>query len=179
MKKNKMMRIASVLLVAVLLSTCAISGTFAKYVTTFEGTDTAKVATWAVTVNGIDQATKNFTFDILQTITDTDDGDEAGNTDDDVLADRLAPGTKGSFTIVIKNTSEVNATYATTFDFPAGTPITFTPENTSGNLAMSDGEATVTVNWEWPFDQSNDAADMALAGTDLTVTATVTVTQVN
>lgn len=48
MKKNKMMRIASVLLVAVLISTCAISGTFAKYITKAEGEDTARVAKWGI-----------------------------------------------------------------------------------------------------------------------------------
>ena len=59
MKKNKMMRIASVLLVAVLLSTCAISGTFAKYVTTDSGSDSARVAKFAFTVseNGTDFTT--------------------------------------------------------------------------------------------------------------------------
>ena len=46
MKTNKMMRIASVLLVAVLLTTCSISGTFAKYVSQATGTDTARVAYW-------------------------------------------------------------------------------------------------------------------------------------
>lgn len=51
MKKNKMMRIASVLLVAVILTTCAISGTYAKYVTSTTGTDKARVAYW-----GFDQA---------------------------------------------------------------------------------------------------------------------------
>ena len=50
MKKNKMMRIASVLLIAVLMTTCAISGTFAKYVTSAEGSDTARVAKWGVTI---------------------------------------------------------------------------------------------------------------------------------
>ena len=44
MKKNKMMRIASALLVAVILTTCAISGTFAKYVTSTPGSDSARVA---------------------------------------------------------------------------------------------------------------------------------------
>ena len=43
MKKNVMMRVASALLVAVLLSTCTISGTFAKYVTTSSGNDNAEV----------------------------------------------------------------------------------------------------------------------------------------
>ena len=176
MRKNKMMRLASVLLVAVLMTTCAISGTFAKYTTTFTGTDTAKVATWEIAVNEGTQATKTFTFDILQTIVDYG-GDEDGSTDDDVLADRLAPGTKGSFTIVLKNTSEVNAKYETVFTFPSG-PITFTPTNSNGTLAMINGEATITVNWAWPF-EGNDAADMALAGTDLTVTASIVVEQVN
>ena len=50
MRKNKMMRLASALLVAVLLTTCAISGTFAKYVTSASGDDTARVAKWGVTI---------------------------------------------------------------------------------------------------------------------------------
>lgn len=46
-----MLRIASVLLVAVLLTTCIISGAFAKYVTTDESvSDIAQVAKWGVTV---------------------------------------------------------------------------------------------------------------------------------
>ena len=50
MKKNKMMRVASALLVAVLLTTCAISGTFAKYTTSETSYDEARVAKWGVTV---------------------------------------------------------------------------------------------------------------------------------
>jgi len=44
------MRIASVLLVAALISTCAISGTFAKYVTEDSAYDSARVAKFGVTV---------------------------------------------------------------------------------------------------------------------------------
>ena len=51
MRKNKMMRAASALMVAVLLTTCTISGTFAKYVTTAEGKDTARVAKFDVTAD--------------------------------------------------------------------------------------------------------------------------------
>ena len=50
-KKNNALRAASTLLVAVLLSTCAISGTFAKYVTSGSGTDSARVAKWGVVIN--------------------------------------------------------------------------------------------------------------------------------
>ena len=51
MRKNKMMRLASALLVAVLLTTCAISGTFAKYVTSANSTDSARVAKWGVVID--------------------------------------------------------------------------------------------------------------------------------
>lgn len=51
MKKNRMMRLASGLLVAVLMTTSMISGTFAKYVTTATAEDTARVAKWGVVVS--------------------------------------------------------------------------------------------------------------------------------
>ena len=50
MKKNRVMRIASVLMALALISTCAISGTFAKYVTKAEGTDSARVAKWGILI---------------------------------------------------------------------------------------------------------------------------------
>ena len=49
MKKNKMMRTASGLMIATLLTTGVISGTFAKYTTTDSAKDTARVAKWGVT----------------------------------------------------------------------------------------------------------------------------------
>ena len=54
MKKNVMMRLACFLLVAVLISTSAISGTYAKYVSAGSGTDTARVAKWGVQIQGFD-----------------------------------------------------------------------------------------------------------------------------
>lgn len=63
MKKNRMMRVASTLLVAVLLSTCAVSGTFAKYVTSASGSDTARVAKWGVEVGGMDNKLFKTTYD--------------------------------------------------------------------------------------------------------------------
>ncbi len=50
MKKNKMMRLASGLLVLVLLTTGIIGGTLAKYTTLNSASDTARVAKWGVTV---------------------------------------------------------------------------------------------------------------------------------
>ena len=51
MRKNKMMRLASALLILTLLTTCAISGTFAKYVTSDTASDTARVAKFGVDVS--------------------------------------------------------------------------------------------------------------------------------
>ncbi|MBP5173769.1 MAG: hypothetical protein ILP01_02360 [Clostridia bacterium] len=48
--KNKMMRIASILMVAVLLTVCAVSSTFAKYVTSVEVGDAARVAKWGIVI---------------------------------------------------------------------------------------------------------------------------------
>lgn len=50
MKKNKMLRLASVLLVMTLLTTSIIGGTFAKYTSTGKVSDTARVAKWGVEI---------------------------------------------------------------------------------------------------------------------------------
>lgn len=86
MKKNFMMRAASALLVAVLLSTCTISGTFAKYTTTASGSDQARVAKWGVEVSGM-------ASNLFAKTYATDTGNALGNV---VVADEkvVAPGTK-------------------------------------------------------------------------------------
>ena len=53
MKKNRMMRLASLLLVCVLLTTSVISGTYAKYVTRATGSDSARVAKFGVEVQAL------------------------------------------------------------------------------------------------------------------------------
>ena len=82
MKKNRMMRLASVLLVCVLLTTSVISGTFAKYTTSGTASDKARVAYWGFE----DTTIENFTL-----FTTNDDGILDNNL--------LAPGSSGSATI--------------------------------------------------------------------------------
>ena len=76
MKKNKMMRLASGLLVAVLITTSTISGTFAKYVTEDMAQDDARVAKFGVVVTAdgylFDDTYKKATANIPG-----DDGDDA------------------------------------------------------------------------------------------------------
>lgn len=112
MKKNKMMRIASVLLVAVILTTCAISGTYAKYVTSGNGSDTARVAKFGVTVTG--------TADTFKETYPKDDtsvtliGNSVVSTEDVV-----APGTSGSmaaFSITGTPEVAVNVKFAGTLE---------------------------------------------------------------
>ena len=110
MRNNRMMRAASALLVAVLLTTSTISGTFAKYVTTESGSDSARVAKWGVVIDAD-------SFGMFATDYETDDdkatftgkysvssaADDKGERDD-----VLAPGTEGSFAdIAITGTPEV------------------------------------------------------------------------
>lgn len=98
MRKNKMMRIASGLLVAVLLTTCAISGTFAKYVTENSGISSARVAKWGVeiTASGNAFSTQYETHDTTANTTIV--GGHSVRTSN---ADNLvAPGTNGSLTNV-------------------------------------------------------------------------------
>ena len=110
MKKNMMMRIASVLLVAVLLSTCAISGTFAKYTSQASGTDSARVAYW-----GWGQDTGNCVN--LKGLFLSSYGDVAspniGTEGADEYEDVIAPGTTNSvsftFDYVPNGNSKVNA----------------------------------------------------------------------
>ena len=101
MKKNKMMRAASALMVAVLLTTSVISGTFAKYVTSGNASDTARVAKWGVTVTGTAD-----TFKEVYAKNDnssTLDGNTVVSTEDVV-----APGTSGSMAaFTITGTPEV------------------------------------------------------------------------
>lgn len=196
MKKNTMMRVASALLVAVLMTTCAISGTFAKYISTGTGYDTARVAEWDIKLEGAEMA-NTFTFDLFNTVKDT-----AGADEEDVKVGQnetiIAPGTSGSFEINLKNESEVDAKYAVAYtvtnddnipvEFSVDGGATWNKNLTALNatdvaLEMGD-EADVTVEWRWTYfvDEATDTADTAL-GLDgdatIRVDATVTVTQVD
>lgn len=125
MKKNKMMRLASSLLVAVLLTSSVISGTFAKYVTSDEAEDTARVAKWGITVLasgnlfGTDYQ-KNDSSDTADRITATSTSVSSDNTDDIV-----APGTlndEGVSFVIDGDSPEV--AYDVTAKVPAGTTVT-------------------------------------------------------
>ena len=200
MKKNTFMRVASALLVAVLLTTCAIAGTFAKYTTEVEASATARVAKWAFILED-ESIANDFTFNLFDY---TDGNVDVNGLNDDAKV--IAPGTTGEFAIDLTNNSEVNAQYTISF--------TETNENDIPLQYSLDGQAwvdslaeltvngitdvainmgasdTVIIYWRWVFEGTTngahagqtDATDTALgvAGTaTVTIKATVLVEQVD
>ena len=115
MKKNTMMRMASVLLIAVLMSTCAISGTFAKYVTSDSGSDTARVAKFGVeiTANGTTFAGEYDTHDTDAKATIAKSVVTSGDN-----MDLVAPGTSGNMaSMTLSGTPEVAVKVTYVADF--------------------------------------------------------------
>ena len=89
MKKNVMMRVASIMLVLVLLTSSVISGTFAKYTTSVSSTDTARVAQW-----GFGATTMDITGLFSQSYDLVNNSDVEVQSSDE--SDVIAPGTWGS-----------------------------------------------------------------------------------
>jgi len=203
MKKNRTMRVATLLLALTLITSCFVGGTFAKYTSSATATSTATVAKWDIKVNNTD-ITQNdsVTINLFDTINDT------GNTDDetDVVDNKIAPGTSGSFALEVTNASEVNAVYSLSFGINnnSNIPLQFSTDghtwkDSIAGIAVNDVEInmngasnTTTVYWQWPFERgtgdelvANDTADTDLgiaaqtAAPSVEVTATITATQVD
>ena len=110
MKKNKFLRIASALLMLCLITTCAVSGTFAKYTTSDSDSDTARVAKWGVTI-GVDGTLFGSKYDTNEA---TENKNSIVATSTNVASangtDRIvAPGTKNDkgLKIALKGAPEV------------------------------------------------------------------------
>lgn len=109
MKRNRWMRAGGLLLVMTLITSCFVGGTFAKYVSEGEGSDTARVAKWGVVVTGQGDAfAKEYA---------TDDESVEGSIGVSVKSDVavVAPGTSGEFKgISLSGTPEVAVKIETT-----------------------------------------------------------------
>ena len=182
-KKNyNSIKIFAILLLLVMLVLMLIVGTYAKYTTEIEGSDSSVVAKWAWQINDTDvsKSDTEFSFNLFDTIKDTD-----GNNETDVKTTKIAPGTKGGFEIKVENLSEVNANYNLTLKETKGQDVsdakieysiigtdkatdwttdinTFNLTNTL--LDMETGSNTLTVYWRWAYSPSEtqDDADTAV-----------------
>lgn len=109
MRKNKMMRLASALLVLTLLTTSIISGTFAKYTTQDSAGDVARVAKWGVVLQAAGSLYGTNYQKSSNTITN---GTEGISVEGIQIADTnvIAPGTKNEkgMSFSINGTPEVS-----------------------------------------------------------------------
>ncbi len=157
MRKNRMMRLASVLLVCVLLSTSVISGTFAKYVTTASASDVARVAKWGVEiVTSGSLFAKTYAKDDT-TVTDTTiTNSVVSNNNNEVVA----PGTKNEngITFQITGTPEVafklDVVVANSVDGSTATKDVFLKAGTYADLTT--GTSTATADATTATTGSND-----------------------
>ena len=147
MKKNKMMRTAAVLGVAALLTTSALSGTLAKYTTSTESTDNARVAVWGfnkdanVTLDLFDSSYKNASD--VETV-------KANVKKDESNGDNLiAPGTTktGTFSIINASTTAPEVKYKFTV---------------SVNGSSIDDSIKKNKNIVWKLDNGNEGTWDAL-----------------
>ena len=199
-KKNyNSIKISAILLLLVMLVLMLIVGTYAKYSTEIEGSDSSVVAKWAWQINDTDvsKSDTEFSFNLFDTIKDTD-----GNNETDVKTTKIAPGTKGGFEIKVENLSEVNANYNLTLKETKGQDVsdakieysiigtdeatdwttainTFNLTNTL--LNMETGSKTLTVYWRWAYSPSegqdgiDTAVGFAAANSESDVDKTITI----
>lgn len=117
MKKNVMMRVASLMLVMVLMTSSVISGTFAKYVTTGTGSDTARVAKWGVTVTHSNDMFYDAYKDAYVGWAKPESGDTITVAADTEDTDVIAPGTWGNLAAFdVEGTPEVDVKVTYTAD---------------------------------------------------------------
>lgn len=177
-KNNNSLKAFALLLLIVMLALILIASTYAKYTTKLTGSSDTTIAKWAWTINNNDVSKDDteFTFDLFKTIKDTDGGTEA-----DVTTQKIAPGTKGSFSIEVTNASDVNAEYSLTLTETKATAVssanieysivgtdeatdwtndigTFNFTNTRLAIGASN---EVVLYWRWAFydDANQDKAD--------------------
>ena len=193
MRKNKFFIAGLVTVFVALVSLTLVSSTWAKYTSTVEGTDSARVAKWNWTYNGGDLANtaEPLTFDLFNTIKDT-----AGAVEEDVDANLIAPGTSGEFKLSFTNASEVNGMYSVIFESAETVEqIQYSIDGlvwkeTIAELNVTDAaldmgqNAELKMYWQWRYfvDDATDGTDTAdgLAGdVEQTVKATVIFVQVD
>lgn len=189
--RNKKMTILAVLLIAVAVTAYSVSGTYAKYTTTKESTDSARVAKWGIGVeNEIDLFAASYTG------VQSADG-----------ANVVAPGTKGEYTFALTGAPETNYTlvveatgtesapigrivykldedateYTTIKDLSDAIEALY--DNTKVYAANTSSASPHKISWAWAFDEGQDVADTTLgdaetlADVKLTVKITATQTQ--
>ena len=188
----KLKRTTGYILIIVAITLIAIASTYARYTSEVTGTATATAAAWSFKANS--NTTTFTTIDLASTISYTN-----------VAAGVIAPGTQGSFPIVLDGTgSQVDIKAIIEIELsatcPAGLKLysdagcttefvdltdataTLVPVISGAGTPAENATRTVTVYWKWNYQQGvNDAAKAANDAADTTfaggaITANVKVT---
>lgn len=189
MKKNRAMRVAAMLLVLVMMTSCFVGGTFAKYTTSKDTSATARVAHWGF------NAAETVTFALFDTSDDTGIQTIEGT-------NLIAPGSTNTIDFTLVNADAETApevAYKITVDTTGTTAtlseeleeaLTFTLDNktydtwaelvtavktlsgdVSGSKEYAAGTAvpdalangkTHSIGWTWAFERNDDAGDTSL-----------------
>ena len=177
MKKNVIFRIAAIVLMCTLVTACFASSTFAKYTSTATlDNNKLTVAKWDIKYNGTQIATTTPTTVSVNLFDEIKDSD--GNAENDVSANLIAPGTKGSVDFAgVTNDSEATANVTIkvkSITNASNIPVELKKGATvlaagdtiyTGDVAIGASLDTATIgtlDWEWKFEDNRDAADTAL-----------------
>lgn len=183
MKKHSKSMLIVILLLLVAIATVYVGGTYAKYTETVSGNGTATVAKWDFTT---DNTISTLNINFSQTYDPTT-----------LVAQKIAPGTSGSFAISLKNTNTetgVDFTLALGSIQNVPTNLKFYKDDTyateitpgtgtiTGQLKAKDATGiNVPVYWKWEY-QTTDGDDEdttdGKAAKELTIPVTITGTQV-
>ena len=157
-KKKKIIAIVAILS-AIVISFLG-GQTFSKYITEVKGTGSAQVAMWSFKVYGDNEQTQNVKL--------------ASTVDDNTLVDnKIAPGTKGSFSIKIdgegsdvginynikvQNETQKPANLFYTYQGKTYTDLNELALEASGTINADDSIKVkeILVNWEWPYQTGSD-----------------------
>lgn len=172
-KKNGFLKVAGSMMAVTMLATCVVAGTMAKYTTSSDSLSaSADIAKWDIEVGTEKLADlSKLTFNIYDT---KPDGGKAD--DDEVVDDKIAPGTWGYANVAITNAGDVDAEISANYtagsaDLPAGMkvavltsePINASEVDTSETIdkTIKAGEtANAYIAFKWEIgDPTNDKND--------------------
>ena len=176
-KRSRIVSLGVLALTLTMMSTCLMGSTMARYVTEVTGSATAAVAAWSFKADSKDSVGETFTEIYLGDTTHREAYDLK-----DIAEGVIAPGTKGSFDIVIDGAGRgvgidyavkiaagkdvilpddlVFSTEAITADKPGSKLDDFSPSGTIDYAAGADSmKKTITVNWEWAFGEDDTAEE--------------------
>lgn len=179
MKGNKKSIITGVLLLVIGITAGFVASTYAKYTDQVGGDGSASVARWAF---GEDNDISSLTINLDQTPDPST-----------LVANKIAPGTSGSFAISLVNTNtetgvDFTLSLGSVTNVPANlkfykdsnytTEIVPGSTKVTGQLAAGDSTGVdVKIYWKWEYETTNgDAADTSdgEAARSLTIPVTIT-----